>query len=62
MVVVFDADFLSLLLNHEATPPVDLTTRTPVEQASQRIEALVHAPDSDLSWAYVAGVGAIQRN
>ncbi len=39
--VVFDASFLSLLLNPGAKPPLDPSTQKPVERARERIENLV---------------------
>lgn len=39
--VVFDASFLSLLLNPGSKPPLDPSTQRPVERAPERIEHLV---------------------
>ena len=49
MLVIFDADFLTLLLNPDAVPPIDPATGQPVERASQRIERLVAGLDKSKS-------------
>jgi hypothetical protein len=41
MLVVFDADVLSLLLNPDLDPPRDPTSGDPVERATERLENLV---------------------
>lgn len=45
--VVFDSSVLLLVLDPNAKPPLDPTTKNPVERASERIEHLIETLESD---------------